>query len=90
MARITVKVSPSSGRNQVVGWLDETLKVKVTAPAEKGKANQALIKLLAKVLNLAHDRVTIITGEAQRVKIIEIEDFDQVELITKLTQSGIC
>jgi uncharacterized protein (TIGR00251 family) len=89
MGRVTVKVIPSSTRNQLVGWLNETLKIKVTAPAKKGKANQAVIKLLAKVLNLSHDRITIITGEAQRVKIIEINDFDQVELITKLTQSDI-
>ena len=39
MGRLNVKVGPGSSRNQIVGWLGDALKIKVTAPPEKGKLN---------------------------------------------------
>lgn len=47
MARINIKVVPNSSRDEVVGWLGDALKVKVMAPPEKERANEAVIALLA-------------------------------------------
>lgn len=43
MGRLAVKVVPGSSRDQIVGRLGDALKIKVTAPAEKGKANTAVV-----------------------------------------------
>ena len=48
--KLNIKVIPSSSKDCIAGWLDDTLKVKVKAPAEKGKDNKAVIKILEKIL----------------------------------------
>lgn len=65
MARLTVKVVPGSSRDQIVGWLGDALKVKVTAPPEKGRANAAVVAILAD--RLFHDRTHAILVELSRV-----------------------
>ncbi|MFM7075771.1 MAG: DUF167 domain-containing protein, partial [Planctomycetaceae bacterium] len=52
MARLEVKVVPGSSRDQIVGWLGDALKIKVTAPPEKGKANERVVELLAGALGI--------------------------------------
>ena len=55
---INVKVVPGSSKNCLGGWLGETLKVRVTAKREKGKANGALIALLADSLSEIERRIS--------------------------------
>lgn len=70
---LTVYVKPSARENKILEWLDEdTLKVSVTAPPQKGKANKAVIKLLADELNLAKSDIEIVRGHTTRMKHISI------------------
>ncbi|MFV2005679.1 MAG: DUF167 domain-containing protein [Gammaproteobacteria bacterium] len=46
--KLHIKVIPSSSKDCIAGWLEDTLKVKVKAPSEKGKANKSVIKILEK------------------------------------------
>lgn len=74
---ITVKLTPGAKRNEIQGWEEDlfgarTLKICVTAIPEKGKANAALIKLLAKEWGIPKSAITIIRGETSRVKVLEI------------------
>lgn len=86
MITINVKVVPGSSRDAVVGLLDDSLKVKVVAPPEGGKANKSLAKLLAKWLEIKPDQVIIKSGHQSRKKIVEIHScsFEQYE--TRLSQ----
>ncbi|RME66142.1 MAG: YggU family protein [Nitrospirae bacterium] len=73
MARINVKVIPKASRAEVVGTEGETLKVKLTAPPEGGRANKQLIEVLAKHFKVPKSAITIVKGETSRQKIVEIE-----------------
>lgn len=70
---LRVKVVPKSSRSEIVGFMaDGTLKVKIQAAPEKGKANTALCELLAKELNVSRNDVTIVSGETSPLKHIRI------------------
>ena len=78
--RLEVKIVPGSSRTEIVGWLGECLKIKVAAPPEKGKANQAVIKLLSEKLALKEESITIVHGSASQRKVIEIDGITSEQL----------
>jgi hypothetical protein len=82
--KLKIKVIPSSSKDCIAGWLEDTLKVKVKAPPEKGKANKAIIKLLEKSLDLAKGSIIITGGTTSSRKIIEINCSDENAIIEKL------
>jgi uncharacterized protein (TIGR00251 family) len=73
---LTVRVSPKASRNAVQGVMPTpdglALKVAVTAPPDKGKANAAVAALLAKIFGVSKSSVRIVTGEADRRKVVRI------------------
>jgi uncharacterized protein (TIGR00251 family) len=74
--RLRVKVVPGSSRNEIVGWLGEAPKIKVTAPPEKGKANEAVIRLLAAALGIATDDISVVSGHSSPAKLVAISGID--------------
>ena len=75
--RLRLKVAPKAKRNAIGGWLDEPdgsrmLKVAVTAAPEDGKANAAVIALLAKEFGVAKSAISVVAGATDRRKIVEI------------------
>jgi uncharacterized protein (TIGR00251 family) len=71
MLRIHVRIIPNAGKNSIVQE-EGRLKIKVTAPAIDGKANKALIELLADHFKVRKSAINIIKGDKGRDKIIEI------------------
>ncbi len=76
--RFTIRLTPKGGRNALDGWQEAPdgaryLKARVSAPAAEGKANDALIRLLAKGLHVGVTRVQIVSGVTSRTKVIEVE-----------------
>lgn len=69
---LDVKVKPGAARDQVLGFRDGVLTVAVEAKAEAGRANEALIRFLAKCLSLSPSAVRILRGKNQRRKLVEI------------------
>jgi len=73
MTKIKIRVLPRSSKNEVVGKMsDGTLKIKLTAPPVDGKANEALIKLLADYFDISKSKIKIATGATNKNKTIEI------------------
>ena len=71
---LSLKVIPKASKNEIVGLLDDgSLKVKVTAAPEKGKANAAVCELLADAFGVPKRNVTIVSGETARTKTVTIE-----------------
>ena len=65
---IRVKAVPGASRDRVAGVLGDALKVQVSAAPEKGKANQAIIRVLSEALGVAARQITLISGGTQARK----------------------
>jgi uncharacterized protein (TIGR00251 family) len=76
MGRLNVKVVPGSSRDQIVGWLGDALKIKVTAPPEKGRANKAVVELLSMKLSVITDDIEVESGHSSPSKMIAIARMD--------------
>ena len=70
---IPVKVQPNASKERIVGEYNGQLKIAVTAAPEKGKANKAIIKLLAEKLGTKISSIRVISGETSRDKRVFIE-----------------
>ena len=70
---LRLKVVPRASRNAIVGWIGDRLKVAVTAPPEKGRANAAVLKLLARELGIRQADLRITTGETASAKTVVID-----------------
>lgn len=88
-ARIAVRLTPRGGRDRIDGWDRDGegrpyLKARVSAPPEDGKANAALVVLLAKALVVPKSAVTIASGQTARLKQVEIDGLETDEAVRRL------
>jgi uncharacterized protein (TIGR00251 family) len=70
--RIAVQITPNAKKTEVIGVLDDALKLKLQAQPIEGKANEALVKFLAAALSVPKGAVTITHGHTNKRKLIEI------------------
>ena len=70
---VPLLVEPGAGRDRLYGEHDGRLKLSVTAPPERGKANKAVRELLARALGVPKSRVHILSGHTGRLKEVLIE-----------------
>ena len=66
--QLVIKVTPKSKVNKIVGWTDAHLSIRITAPPEKGAANQALVILLSKEFQLPQKNIILLRGATSRTK----------------------
>ena len=81
---IAVKVVPRAAKDEIVGWLEDALKVRVQAPPQDGRANRALEALLADALSLKKNAVTVTTGRASAMKRVAIAGLSRDEIVRRL------
>lgn len=70
--RISVTVKPNSKSPSVTQLTESEFRVAVRAPSQDGKANRALIELLADHLGIAKSTIKIVRGHHSRHKVIEV------------------
>ena len=69
--RIEVRVTPKAAKNHIF-LRDGQVHIQVTAAPESGKANVAVLKLLAKAVGIPKSRLTLVRGQTTRTKIFEV------------------
>ena len=70
--RFRVRLQPRASRNEIAGVLDGALRVRLHAPPVDGAANDALVALLADLLDVPRRGVRIVTGATSRTKTVEV------------------
>lgn len=84
-----VKVVPGASRDAVAGWLGEALKVRVSAPPERGKANAAVERVVAEALGVPAADVRIVAGGTSPRKVLEISGLSESHVYARLTKPGV-
>ncbi len=84
--RLSLKVVPGASSEGVAGWLEDTLKVRVRAPAERGKANAAIEELVAGALGIAVRRFRIVAGKTSARKTMQISGRSLTEVYSRLSK----
>jgi hypothetical protein len=79
-----VRVTPGASRDALLGWQGDVLRLSVAAPAQRGKANEAALRLLAAALGLPRERLRIVRGHTSRQKVIAIQGLDEAETRARL------
>ena len=77
---LKVRVQPKASRNQIDGFEDGTLRLRVTAPPTEGKANAGVISLMAKTLGVSKSRLEIVRGHGSRDKVVLVETLTEQEV----------
>jgi len=85
-SRLTLKVIPGASQDKIVGMLGEALKIKVRAKPDRGKANAAVISLLAAFLELPERDIHICSGHTSKSKVVEIQGLSSAALNGKLSR----
>ena len=83
-ALISVRVTPRSSRDEVAGWQDDVLRVRLKAPPVEGRANQALCQLLATLLDLSSSDVEVVSGGTAPTKRLRVAGLTADEVRSKL------
>ena len=83
--QLSLKVTPNAGRNEITGFTDGVLHVKINAPPVKGKANRELIDFLSEVLGVRKSAITIVKGQTSRNKIIALAGMSREDILKRLT-----
>ena len=76
----SIRVHPRAKKNAITGELGDALKISLTTPPVEGRANEACIDFLAKLLKVPRSSVTIASGQTSRNKVIRVAGLTAVEL----------
>jgi uncharacterized protein (TIGR00251 family) len=86
--RLRLRVSPGARNARVVGRHGQAWKVCVAAPPEGGRANEAVVRLLAETLSLPRGAVTLVSGHGARDKVVRLDGLDQTQIERRLQSAA--
>lgn len=79
-ARLRLHVTPRASRNEIVGWREDALAIRLTAPPVEGAANRACVELVAQILDISKSRIRVAAGHKSRDKTVEIEGLTDAQV----------
>jgi uncharacterized protein len=82
--RLRLRVSPGAAGTELVGRHGSAWKVRVSAAPERGRANQAVVALLASRLRVPRESLSVVSGHTARDKVIELRGLDADEAERRL------
>jgi uncharacterized protein len=85
--RLRLRVSPGSRKNELAGRYGDGWKVRVSAPPEDGRANDAVLELLSERVGLPRRSLAIVSGRASRNKVVEMTGIDREEAERRMETS---
>jgi uncharacterized protein len=83
--RLRLRVIPGAARPAIVGRYGDAWKVRVAAAPERGRANEAVVNLLAETLAVSPRDVRIVAGHTGRDKVVELDGIAEDELARRLS-----
>jgi uncharacterized protein (TIGR00251 family) len=86
ITKLAVQVQPNARRNELLGFTQGILKIKIAAPPSQGKANQELISYLSDILGIAKSRILIQHGKASKKKLISIVGLNQGRIFSLVNE----
>lgn len=86
--RLRLRVAPGSKQAAVVGRHGDGWKVRVAAAPERGRANEAVLALLAETLSLPRESLSLVAGGGSRDKVVELAGLAPEEIERRLARAG--
>ena len=86
--RLRLSVVPGSAKAGIYGRRGEAWRVRVAAPPEQGRANEAVLRLLAETLSLPRRNLTLLSGHGGREKLVELAGISPEETERRLATAG--
>jgi uncharacterized protein (TIGR00251 family) len=80
-----IKVTPNASRNEIVGFTEGVLHLKIAAPPVRGKANRELTSFLSQALGVSKSSVSIVKGQTSRNKVVTIDGLTVANVIERLS-----
>ena len=88
MASLRLRVTAGASRDAIAGWQGDVLRVRVAAPPERGKANEAVLRLLAAALGVERRRLALVRGATSRDKLVQVDGVEEADLKARLLPSS--
>lgn len=79
-ATLSLHIQPGAKKTEVMGLHGEALKLRLAAPPVDGKANAALLRFVAEILDLPKADVELKSGQTSRQKVVAVRGVDEVRL----------
>ena len=83
-ATFSVKVHPRAKRDAITGEVGDALKLSLTAPPVEGRANEACVEFLARILSVPRSSITIAAGQSSRTKVVRVAGISAGEVQARL------
>lgn len=86
-ATLSVRVVPRSAKEGVAGFEGGVVRIRLNAPPVEGRANESLVRFLAKTLDVPKSRITLVAGEKGRRKVVRVDGVTREDLMAALAKT---